>query len=1412
MLISGESMAQTWMDITSTCISDPNYKRGNYAEWEYSGWSNSTATRAGCQEFWTFYYLDFRRTMTVPAPGRYRVSVQGYYRPGEFGIADRQAHEDGTEDIQCFLFANDDEVPMASVYDAWSETSLGDCWSVTYNDDGQRYRYFYPNSMETGAAMFRMGHYMNTLETNVGDDCQLTVGIRLDWDNFENSNWVLFTGWKIEWQGTEVPVTAITVDPATVTLTPGEEQQLTATVEPANATFRNVGFSSSDKKVVTVDANGLVTAIAEGEADITVRMVNGSSTAETTCHVVVKQTQVTSDALIINEIQVANIDQFIDPSWNFGGWVELYNPTAQSASLAGLVVSDDKGNSMTLDRRFGAVPAGGYKVVWFDHYSAWAPNMVTFKLDSDGGTVKFSKADGTPLASMTYPEAVARTSYARRTDGGKSWSLTDQPTPGTTNKTSAFAIERLEAPECDHAGGMIPDDGVTVRFTVADGATLRYTLDGSTPTLANGETSADGRFNITDNTVLRARAFKEGMLASAVTTRTFYRHDRDYTLPVVAITTDDAGIFGDDYGIFVQGNGNGRPGNGQDAKCNWNMDWDRAANMEYFTPEGTSVFNQEVAIEAAGGWSRAWSPHSMNIKANKIFEGQKRMDYQFFADAPYLRHKGLKLRNGGNDNNCRIKDAAIQQVVRTSGLNIETQGYQPVHVLINGNYYYMLNLREPNNRNYGYAHYGIPSDEQDQWKMSPDSGYVQQVGTKDAWDKLIQTSYQAESPSFYFKVKEMMDMDSYINYMAVELYLGGNDWPRNNIKSFRAWENGKFRFVLFDTDGAFAYTSPFKEFANKQTWTFDALRGAEERYPYGTRLTAEIEFVTLFLNLLKNADFRKQFTDQFCLVAGSVFEPKRCKEIIDEMVEVANRGLKLDWTSANNTANQVKNSLSASRQTTLVNAMRQWEPMKIDVAPITAKLSSDTEGAQLLVNGLPVPTGKFSGRLFPPVTVTAKAPAGYIFRGWASSVSATGKELFAKNAEWRYYDQGSLDVQEWKTAAYDDAAWSTGRAPLGYDTGNAEKAAAYATTLSYGGQSSNKYPTYYFRTHVNLTRTPASADEFVLDWIADDGFVVYVNGEEAGRFLMDNHPNPTYNDFADTYADANPETGTIKLNTSLFHQGDNVIAVELHNNSASSTDIYWDAALQHTYTTASEAAIVSTDADYKLPESGNITLIATYEPISDMAHSDARPVKVNEVSAANTVYVNDYFKQNDWIELYNTTSLDIDVAGMFLSDHAAEPEKFQIPASNGTFSTIVPAHGFLVVWADKLESRSQLHADFKLASEEGEVVLTAADRSWADTLSYCGHDGLQSVGLYPDGGTQAYLMRRPTIGASNMLTLDDKTWKEPHIVDAISRQQEFTIAETDAVYDLNGRQRATKATLGTLPQGVYIINGKKVIK
>ncbi len=1115
--------------------------------------------------------------------------------------------------------------------------------------------------------------------------------------------------------------------------------------------------------------------------------------------------------MVVNEVMSANVDQFIDPSYNYGSWIELYNPTSTSINLQGWYLSNDATNlKQAVVHNNLYVSASGYATLWLGLYSPYySPSMIDFELDMDGGVFYLSDSNGTLQYTVTYPAAISRCSWARTTDGGDTWSYAFLPTPGDTNASSTFATEQLPAPEVDQPS-QVYTGSLSFHVTVPEGCTLKYVLGGTPPNGKNGLAST-GSFSISKTTrVYKFRLFKDGYLPSPVVTRTFvYADGKDLTLPIIAIASASDNFYGDQLGIFTKGS-NGRPGRGQSTNCNWNMDWERPSSFEYFMADGSDYFSQEVDIERVGGWSRAWEPYSFKVKGSKEYDGKKYLDHVFFESKPNLRLKSLQIRNGGNDNVCRIKDPAIQEIVRRSGIYVDGQAYQPVSHFVNGTYKGLINLREPNNKDFALAEYGLDSDEIDMFEMSPDSNYVQKRGTKDSWNQLMELSRYASNNSYYEQIKQMVDIDEYINYMAICLYIGNTDWPQNNVKAFKSvLEGGKYHFVLFDTDHALGTWEPFTTFAGKQNYTFDVLYGCDDNgYDWtDQRKTGEIEFVTLFLNLLNNSNFRKQFIDSFCLVAGSVFSPDRCKEIITELCNRVTPVQSYDNTSPWGTGNTLINGFSTSRQSYMIYQLQSYG--KFNISGLTAQnvqMEANVDGAHLLVNGLPVPTDQFNGSLFRPAVLEAQAPAGYTFTGWKSRNASTST-LLATGSTWQYYDQGSLDNQTWYGSSYEATQWKSGAAPLGYYTGGTRD---YKTTLSYGGNTNTKYPTYYFRTTVKLNDAPASGDQFTLNYICDDGFIVYVNGVEANRYNM---PSGTvsFNTYSTTYANGNPDQGSVTLSTSLFQKGQNVIAVEVHNNAANSTDIYWEGSID--YTSINGGTILCTTPKYTLPQASSHNLVACFEaiPEAERTGAAAHPVVINEISASNSTYVNEFFKKNDWVELYNTTDADIDLAGMYLTDNLKKPQKWQIQADNDQVSTLIPAHGFKLIWCDKLSGGTELHASFKLGNaDRSELMLTAADGSWSDTLNYCLHTNQESVGRYPDGGDSLYVFNSLTPGQPNRLTTYTQHYTQPYIEYITDHQTEAQadVSKQYIVYDLHGRQVARgegALEINNLPSGMYIV-------
>jgi len=966
---------KTWIDITSQVLKNTTFDNNSqdYWQWESDAWS--TTARMECMEFWNGTF-DIHQDVAYNHDGKYRLSVQAFYRVGDNDQGYRN-YQNGSEVIPAVMYAGDNQQKLVSVYSEPSNDYADGAWGAGGSWWGQSAPYF-PNTMESARVWFDNDKYWNEMEFE--SDGNFRLGLKTN--TYQGNNWCMFDNFKLEYYGDYIKVTGIEISLPSLQLVAGESVQASAIVSPANATITNVEWASANESVATVSQDGVITALKSGTAKITATATDGSG-VKASVTIAVIHNPAKAGSLIINEIMASNVDEILSPAFNFDGWIELYNPTDKPVELNGVKLSNDAGESWTMPDDMGTVPANGFYVLWFDSYDL-DQHHAPIKLDTDGGTITLSSAQGSEIVSQTFPSAMERISYARATDGTGDWGFTANATPGTSNNGAKMLTQQIPAPVVDQPSQLFMGS-LSVNVTIPSGCTLRYTTDGTLPTLYNGATSTNGQFNVNYTSSYRFRLFADDMLPSRVTTRSYIERDRDYYLPVVSVVTDPDFLYSREYGVMSKGP-NGRPGNGQGDKCNWNMNWERPVNFSYLDENGEMVINQDVNLEMCGGWSRAWNPHSFKLKGTKEMGGDKNLPYPFFTQKPYIRNRTLQIRNGGNDTSCRFKDASLSYLVQTSGIDVDVQGYQPVHEFINGEYIGVLNVREPNNKHYVYANYGWDDDEIDQWEMSPDSGYIQKCGTPDAYNELVDDlSPNAADPAVYQEICNVLDIDEFTNYMAIQFYYGGSDWPRNNVKCFRLRDGGKFRFVLFDVDAAFDYgTNAFDQFMWKEWWTFDEL------YPRGTgRITDQIRLVTLFKNLIQNETYRKKFINTYCVVAGSVFDWDRVKETLQYLYDRVEPAMNLEGGSAYSSYNNVRNNLSG-RLNNAINAMKNFSDFQLsDSKAYSVKLKSDVQGAVITVNGVALPTGSFNGKLFAPTILDVQAPAGYRFSAWKKDDGST---------------------------------------------------------------------------------------------------------------------------------------------------------------------------------------------------------------------------------------------------------------------------------------------------------------------------------------------------------------------------------------------------------------------------------------
>jgi hypothetical protein len=161
--------------------------------------------------------------------------------------------------------------------------------------------------------------------------------------------------------------------------------------------------------------------------------------------------------------------------------------------------------------------------------------------------------------------------------------------------------------------------------------------------------------------------------------------------------------------------------------------------------------------------------------------------------------------------------------------------------------------------------------------------------------------------------------------------------------------------------------------------------------------------------------------------------------------------------------------------------------------------------------------------------------------------------IFSTGSVWKYLDNGSDQGTAWREINFDDSAWRSGPAQLGYGEGDE------ATIVSYGPSASSKYVTTYFRRAFTLTNARGFTNAY-LRILRDDGVVVYLNGVEVFRSNMSYDAPLDFQTHA-LIAVGGAEESTFfyhRVDPKLFVNGTNVIAVELHQSDLTSSDLSFD--------------------------------------------------------------------------------------------------------------------------------------------------------------------------------------------------------------------------------------------------------------
>ncbi len=1108
-----------------------------------------------------------------------------------------------------------------------------------------------------------------------------------------------------------------------------------------------------------------------------------------------------SAQLKINELMPRNVSAVMDESYNYSMWVEVYNSSESSSyNISNYYFSDDRTQTKKWKPLSKTITAKGFHVIWFERDDR--SGHASFKLEPNGGKLYLFNASSQLVDSVIYPPQMRNISYGRKTDGGNEWVFFEQFSSGTSNTGKLWKEIRCPNPVFSKTGGFYnASTGVT--FTApAENDTIYYSLDGSEPKRGTSIRYVPGSsIWLTKTSVIRARTVSGLKHASDIISHTYLIRERDFNLPVVSIITEQANLTDNLIGIYVRGT-NGIAGNGTDQPANWNQDWDRPVNFELIDTTNTVRLNQELDVRIAGGWSRTLNGQKSLIINPKHKFGNNNLEYDIFAATkPNQKYKSVMLRNSGNDFGCSmLRDAYMTSLVMKR-MNLDYQAYEPAVCFMNGVYYGIQNLRERSNEDLLYSSYGLKEENIhliEAENLPVDAEYLKLVN--------YATTNDLKTQSAYDNISQMMDIDNFISYFVSEIYFANTDWPHNNMKAWKTMPDGKWRWILHDTDFGYGLNNAYTHNTLSHVLDYGAT-GAIDKFTVTRKV----------LNaLLLNETFKNKFIDKFSVQISSTFEPVRANHILDSLaskiaVEIPYH--KAKWGSSRDFNSDINTMKTFSERRP--DAMLGFVSNKLlkGAAIRTIQLKSDNPNATFRFNeekiiDPQINLKSFSGRSF---TLEANPVPGYKFLKWEYT-GANSETLIPYGSDWKYNDGNSAPVGDWITSNFNELSWKSGKAQLGY--GNKGE----VTTIGYGGNANNKYTTSYYRKTFSITNLDKK-DNFSLTVFVDDGAAVYVNGTEVGRTNM---PSGilSYSTFATIYN--NGVYGTFNIPKNLLKEGNNLVAVEVHQCDLVSSDVIFDLELRCSIPTESQTL---TNPVYVGTLLADISLKAVYEKTDEIIPEEV--VFINEIVSSNNLITDEYGEKDDYIELYNSSDTDINIAGWYISDKPANPTLYQFPATD-SIKTLIPAKGFLVIWADTQPEQGVLHAGFNI-SKDGETI-TLSRRNQSGELSVIDQvicpvlNQNMSYSRLPDGSDH-WIIQGFTLNKPNASYTSDKPVVRDLKSSFMMNREELTITnakgETLSVIDLTGKIRMKKyissddekIELGFLANGIYIVRvGTEIFK
>ena len=505
----------------------------------------------------------------------------------------------------------------------------------------------------------------------------------------------------------------------------------------------------------------------------------------------------------------------------------------------------------------------------------------------------------------------------------------------------------------------------------APGAKIYYTTDGSLP--SESSKLYDFPLLITETTVIRAKAYK-GKKESEVYGHTYFLNEPTSTFPTVSISIAPWVLFDPEVGLFMNGPGVidslwRKPG------ANFWSKSEKIVNTEIFETDGQCVFRSQTGFRLFGGMSRLFPQKSIVIVSRDEY-GEKRIKHKIFGKKNPSKFKFIVLRNSGSDwGKTHFRDAFMTDLV--NHWDLEKQTDRPAHVYINGKYWGIYHIREKINRYFIETHWGYHKDSIDLIEHK----LTRRRGSQKHYQRMLGFLEDNDMSRLenYAYIQTQMEIDNFMDYKIAQIFYDNVD-AGGNIKYWRPQTaDGRWRWILYDTDWGFGLHSATAYKHNSLAFHTEPEGPNWPNPPWSTFILRK---------LLDNEEFRQTFINRFSDHLNYSFHPQRVLTYIDKHYRQIKPEIPRHFErwrlSRENWEKQVQIMRTFAKERP--QYMRMYLMEKFNTGRINTLQLTTTEGGRIHLNhNLEITSkGNFRGHYFEkiPIHLEAEPDLGYQFSHW----------------------------------------------------------------------------------------------------------------------------------------------------------------------------------------------------------------------------------------------------------------------------------------------------------------------------------------------------------------------------------------------------------------------------------------------